>query len=239
MSTKSLLLASAAYVVAGLVVGGLLATGNASTGPSSSDREIKVAMPVSNADAKRDRLMVAHAVATVIQTAERWRESARLEPAVTGSIPTNTTVLALAAEPPAQDRLQDQALPQGKIASSSPFATQPAAVASPKPAAPPKKQSNSPLSDEQIAGLKERMNLTPSQQAHWPAIEVALRKIGKRLQKTPNGTDPSAAIDPDSPEVQDLKSAAFPLLFTLSEDQKREVRALARVIGLTAVASAI
>jgi hypothetical protein len=31
----------------------------------------------------------------------------------------------------------------------------------------------------------------------------------------------------------------MPLLFTLNEDQKREVRTLARVIGLDAVASAI
>ena len=83
------------------------------------------------------------------------------------------------------------------------------------------------------------MKLTPSQQAYWPGIETALRKIAKQLQKTPGVANPAASIDPDSPEVQNLKSAAMPLLFTLSEDQKREVRTLARVIGLTAVASAI
>ena len=46
-------------------------------------------------------------------------------------------------------------------------------------------------------------------------------------------------IDPDSDEVQQLKSAAMPLLFQLREDQKKEVRALARIIGLERVASMI
>jgi ABC-type transporter Mla MlaB component len=49
----------------------------------------------------------------------------------------------------------------------------------------------------------------------------------------------ATAIDPDSEEVQQLKSAAMPLLFQLREDQKDEVRKLARVIGLDKVASAI
>ena len=44
---------------------------------------------------------------------------------------------------------------------------------------------------------------------------------------------------PNSAEVQQLKSAAMPLLFQLREDQKSEVRSLARVIGLEKVASMI
>ena len=48
-----------------------------------------------------------------------------------------------------------------------------------------------------------------------------------------------ALIDPDAEEVQQLKSAAMPLLFQLREDQKREVRTLARIIGLEKVASMI
>jgi ABC-type transporter Mla MlaB component len=46
-------------------------------------------------------------------------------------------------------------------------------------------------------------------------------------------------IDPDAEEVQQLKSAAMPLLFQLREDQKQEVRTLARIIGLEKVASMI
>jgi hypothetical protein len=46
-------------------------------------------------------------------------------------------------------------------------------------------------------------------------------------------------IDPDAAEVQQLKTAAMPLLVQLREDQKREVRLLARLIGLEQVASQI
>lgn len=44
---------------------------------------------------------------------------------------------------------------------------------------------------------------------------------------------------PNSAEVQQLKSAAMPLLFQLREDQKSEVRTLAHLIGLEKVAAQI
>ena len=44
-------------------------------------------------------------------------------------------------------------------------------------------------------------------------------------------------IDPNSPEVARLKSAAFPLIMSLREDQKREVRQLAHTMGLAQVAA--
>ena len=59
----------------------------------------------------------------------------------------------------------------------------------------------------------------------------ALLQIGKDADRMP--------IDPEAEEVQQLKSAAMPLLFQLREDQKSEVRALARIIGLEKVAAMI
>ena len=44
-------------------------------------------------------------------------------------------------------------------------------------------------------------------------------------------------IDPDSAPVQRLKSAAFPLIMSLSEDQKQEVRTMVRLMGLENLAS--
>ena len=46
-----------------------------------------------------------------------------------------------------------------------------------------------------------------------------------------------AQIDPDGPEVQQLKSAAFPLIMSMNDDQKQQVRILAHVMGLERVAS--
>jgi hypothetical protein len=98
------------------------------------------------------------------------------------------------------------------------------------------------LSDAQIAGIKQRLRLSSDQESYWPAVEVALRAVARKIhvarQANPNATAASI-IDPDSDEAQQLKSAAMPLLFQLREDQKDEVRALARVIGLEKVASQI
>ena len=117
--------------------------------------------------------------------------------------------------------------------------------APPKPKAATKPQpqkSYALLSDAQISGIKERLKLSSSQESYWPAVESALRAVAHKLnaarQVNPNVTA-ATAIDPDSEEVQQLKSAAMPLLFQLRDDQKDEVRKLARVIGLDKVASAI
>jgi ABC-type transporter Mla MlaB component len=71
-------------------------------------------------------------------------------------------------------------------------------------------------------------------------VENALHAVARRLHAT-RQSDPNAPvqIDPEAQEVQQLKSAAMPLLFQLREDQKREVRSLARLIGLEKVAAMI
>lgn len=110
----------------------------------------------------------------------------------------------------------------------------------PKLAARPALQKNySLLSDIQIAGIKGRLKLTAAQEAYWPDVEAALRAVARKIhdRKQASGTTPP--IDPQSAEVAQLRSAAMPLLGQLREDQKREVRALARIIGLEAVASRI
>ena len=115
--------------------------------------------------------------------------------------------------------------------------------AKPKVVAKPQPQkSYSLLSDVQISGIKDRLRLSSSQEYYWPSVETALRNVARRMQanklSNPNAP-PSAQIDPNSDEVQQLKSAAMPLLFQLRDDQKEEVRKLARLIGLEKVAQQI
>jgi len=109
----------------------------------------------------------------------------------------------------------------------------------PKLAAPSGQKNYSLLSDAQIAAIKGRLNLTAAQQQNWPAVEEALRNVARKIHAARLANAGSSALDPTSAEVQQLKSAAMPLLVQLREDQKREVRSLARLIGLSAVASAI
>jgi hypothetical protein len=174
------------------------------------------AQVVPNREGKADRLTVA-AIAP---------EPAPPEP--TGTLPSEPLRQAFAPTPSAEIeglRLND------------PAPSKPKQVV----ARPPVQKSYALLSDAQIAGIKERLKLSPSQEYYWPAVEDALRAVARRLHATRQAdpTTTAAAIDPDSAEVQQLKSAAMPLLFQLREDQKREVRQLARLIGLEKVAAMI
>jgi hypothetical protein len=93
------------------------------------------------------------------------------------------------------------------------------------------------LDDAQIADIKRRLHLTPDQEPMWPAVEAALRSIGSETEREAHRGSTPGVIDPDSPEVQDLKSAAIPLLMSFSDEQKDEVRSLARGMGLDQLAS--
>jgi hypothetical protein len=162
-------------------------------------------------------------------------------------------VVALAAaayEPPPAVAALSEPLRQAYASSSPADIEMPKmivapAMVPPKPklaSKPPVQKSYALLSDVQIAGIKERLKLSASQESYWPAVEDALRAVARKIHATrqtaPNATG-APPIDADAEEVQQLKSAAMPLLFQLREDQKREVRALARLIGLEKVASMI
>jgi hypothetical protein len=137
---------------------------------------------------------------------------------------------------------------QAKPTESKPVESKAAALApapvshpKPKPVAPPPAPpaASGLLDDGQIAGLKGRLRLTSDQAEYWPAVEAALRDVVRtqlRGRHVPGG---KVNIDTGSPEVQKLIFAAMPLLMRLRDDQKSEVRKLARVIGLEQVASQI
>jgi hypothetical protein len=99
-----------------------------------------------------------------------------------------------------------------------------------------KPPSNHVFNDAQIASIKSRLKLTPDQARNWPAVEAALRNITYKKDAARGGK--MAAVDPNSPGVQQLKSAAVPLILSFSEAQKDEVRQLARLMGLEQIASA-
>lgn len=149
----------------------------------------------------------------------------------------------------ATDQLR-QAFADESAAGAAPAATSLPPVIVPQPTARPKAAAASDarnaghknyslLSDAQIDAIKGRLNLTPAQQALWPDIETALRAVARKMHSTRLAAGNAATLDMESAEVQQLKSAAMPLVFQLREDQKREVRALARIIGLEKVAAAI
>ena len=137
----------------------------------------------------------------------------------------------------------------GRVASAPAVAAPPPApptvAAKPQtPAAPARYVSSRPgsvLNYAQIASIKKRLNLTPDQEPFWPAVEMALRNISysktKEVKVASAGSGPMAYVDTNSSEVQQLKYAAIPLIMRLNDDQKREVKSMAYVMGLESMAS--
>ncbi|MGB7037264.1 MAG: hypothetical protein WBD71_17260, partial [Xanthobacteraceae bacterium] len=95
------------------------------------------------------------------------------------------------------------------------------------------------LDNAQIASIKQRLHLTPDQEQMWPAVEAALRNIAytraQRARSRGTGMVQTGDVDPQS--VENLKSAAVPLIMSFDNDQKQQVRDLAHVMGLDQLAS--
>jgi len=111
----------------------------------------------------------------------------------------------------------------------------PAKVALASAAAKPvKPRSNLVLNDSQIASIKKRLNLTPEQARYWPAVEAELRKM-EYNKKSASGGSHMASIDMSKVNVEGLKSAGYPLVMSFSDDQRRELKSLAHLLGLESV----
>jgi hypothetical protein len=196
--------------------------------PASSPQISAAAQsPVSNRESKKDRLaVVSYALAAY-------------EPPQTTAALSEPLRQAYASAAPADIGLPKEVAPAAPMV---PAALSNVAPPKPKAVVKPQPQKNyALLSDVQIAGIKDRLKLSASQESYWPPVETALRAVARKIHagRQANPTAAGVPIDPDSAEVQQLKSAAMPLLFQLREDQKNEVRTLARIIGLEKVASMI
>jgi hypothetical protein len=162
-------------------------------------------------------------------------------PAAGPAEPAPTVTATVASEPKADITPEPKPAPQAHA--------KPVAVAS-RSLAPvhhphPPKDSGVMFNDAQLASIKARLKLSDYQEQYWPPVAAALRALGERAARAPvrvasayAGEAPLAGIDPDGPEVQQLKSAAFPLIMSMSYEQKDQVRTLARMMGLEQVASA-
>jgi hypothetical protein len=117
---------------------------------------------------------------------------------------------------------------------AAPAAPAKVALASAVAKPPAKPRSNLVLNDSQIAGIKKRLNLTPEQERYWPAVEAELRKM-EYSKKSMQGGSRMASIDMSKVNVEGLKSAGFPLVMSFSDDQRRELKSLAHLLGLESV----
>jgi hypothetical protein len=133
------------------------------------------------------------------------------------------------AEAPAKPKAAAPAPAKMALASTS---SKPAVA----PANKPVRRSNAVLNDSQIVSIRKRLNLTPDQERYWPAVEAELRKM--EYNKSAQGVR-MASIDMSKMDVEGLKSAGFPLVMSFNDDQKRELKSLAHLLGLESVMSGI
>lgn len=214
-------LALACCVVTGVTLAGVFGRGNVlmvrfSAAPlPPAEAEPTEVEPVANRARKTDRLPVA----TQVQTAAR-----------------DTGEDSALPEPRAQEVTTDVSV-DAEILPAAPVDGPPLPRPRPRLANQLVQKNYSLLSDMQIAALKERLQLTAAQQPYWPAVESALRDVARKIHERRAAPGRQAAFSPA--DIEQIKVAAQPLLSRLREEQKREARSLARIIGLEAVASLI
>ena len=215
------IIALTCFLVAGVAATSILGRDSVPAARADASSMV-IKLPVSNREAKNDRLPVG---GMVLASAEPQR-SASLSDPLRMAFASSSSV--------------DFETPRGADPVSIPAAQQKPKV-TPSAAKPAPQKSYALLSDGQIAGIKERLKLSTDQEYYWPAVETALRAVARKIHATRQADAVASGppIDPDAAEVQQLKSAAMPLLFQLREDQKQEVRKLARIIGLEKVAQQI
>jgi hypothetical protein len=215
-----------AYLGLSLAAGAALAAAGFVVATDSADTQAMPGQEMSPRDAVA-------AAATVRPEPPRFEPRIPAEllvapPSVTSRLPSLPDPLPLRAE---------------TTGSVAPTASPPAVIPTPKkrPAQAARKIEPVDTPGAQIARIKSALKLTAAQERYWPAVEAALRDIVVQMSREATGGGPqsrvAASVDPD--RIQRLTSAAMPLLMTFDEAQRREVRRIARNMGLEDVAAAI
>jgi hypothetical protein len=86
----------------------------------------------------------------------------------------------------------------------------------------------------QIRQIKASMNLRPDQEQYWPQVDAVLRELAKQFAAQKAGGKKVAI---GAAEAQRLYWAAGPLVMSMTEEQKQEIRRIARAMGLAQIAS--
>ncbi len=108
----------------------------------------------------------------------------------------------------------------------------------PKPRPPVDHRYDGILTVAEINRIKTSLKLSPDQEPYWPPVAGILRELGRQqMAEVDAGQKPDFNMSGDM--TQRFYSAASPLLQSLREDQKEEVRKRARMMGLENFASFI
>ena len=146
-----------------------------------------VQAPVSNKENKKDRLaVVSYALAAY-------------EPPQTTAALSEPLRQAYASTAPADIGLPKEVAPPRRW--RRPQLACRAAEAQGRRQAPQPQKNYALLSDVQIAGIKDRLKLSASQESYWPPVETALRAVARKIHAG-RQANPNAAGMPIDPEFR-------------------------------------
>jgi hypothetical protein len=97
-------------------------------------------------------------------------------------------------------------------------------------------QDGDGITVSEIARIKSVLNLTKEQETYWRPVETALTDMAKRLAE---GRASGRKVVIPAERTQQIYFSAGPLVRSLSETQKHDIRNLACTMGLGAVAALI
>src|SRR5271157_2356320 len=158
------ILALTCFLVAGAAVASILSRNSMQAADASLPTAVVAKSPVSNREAKQDRL-------TALQLATASLEA-----------PKSMTVSEPLRQAFAEVSSADVEAAKAVAALPQINPNVPSVPAKPKAAAKSQVQkSYALLSDVQIAGIKDRLKLSSSQEYYWPAVENALRAVARKL----------------------------------------------------------
>jgi hypothetical protein len=235
----------------GYVVGGWSASLPRHGGALSSAQAVALRFPEDAGDTATGTVPAAIPTAAKIQLASAMDDGSLLSPepmapmAVRAPARVAAVQAAVNPEPAAQPvEAHPQASHLAAVMPSAQTLAPPAQTMAAKALAVARKRAERPgylLNDAQLASIKERLHMTPDQERLWPAVEAALRNLAYAKAREARSRGASgyqlASADTNSTQVQDLKSAAIPLLMSFNSEQKDEVRNIAHVMGLDQLAT--
>jgi hypothetical protein len=96
-----------------------------------------------------------------------------------------------------------------------------------------------------ISRIKSTLKLTAAQERYWPAVENALRDLGRQQASSDQDgivrrfSRQVVSVVLNTAAVQRLAAAAKPLIAALDDDQRRDAIGLAHEMGLGPVVAAL
>lgn len=157
------------------------------------------------------------------------------EPTLNARYPISNTMMKqdriLVAPAPAQP--EEPAVPNDMLETARAWLNAPVTLPR-RQTAKSDKPSRLFLNESQIAGIKKRLNLTPSQQKYWQPVENAMREVTLQIEDYQKRVkrDRDDSFDTESDAIARLKTATRAFYSQLSGTQKNDLALLVRMAGL-------